>query len=170
MLVRRGIGGKPTDELVERVHQDFLPAYEESWLEGTHLYPGIRKMLEELHLEGLPLAVCSNKPHHYTVEIMTRMFNWVPWAKILGQQNTLPPKPDPTGALQIAERMKVSPPEVAFVGDSPVDFETGRAAGMQPVLVEWGFTPPDTLKETMAPLMPSVAALRAFLPVPRRDD
>ena len=170
MLVRRGIGGEPTDELVEQVHHDFLPAYEESWLEGTHLYPGIREMLEDLHREGLPLAVCSNKPHHYTVEIMTRMFDWVPWTMILGQQNTLPRKPDPSGALQIAERMEVSPPEIAFVGDSLVDFETGRAAGMQTVLVAWGFSPPDTLKEATALLMPSVAALHAFLQVPRQDD
>ena len=170
MLVRRGIGGTPTDELVEQVHQDFFTAYEETSLEGgTHLYPGIREMLEVLHQEGLPLAVCSNKPHHYTVEIMDRMFDWVPWAMILGQQESLPRKPDPTGALQIARQMELPPAKIAFVGDSVVDFETARAARMQAILVEWGFSPTAELRGTAAPLVASAAALRKFLRAPRPD-
>ena len=167
MLVQRGIGGTPTAELVEQVHRDFFTAYEETSQEGTHLYPGIREMLELLHHESLPLAICSNKPHHYTVEIVNRMFNWVPWAMILGQQKSLPRKPDPTGALQIARQMELPPAKIAFVGDSVVDFETARAARMQAILVEWGFSPTDELRRTTAPLVSSAAALRKFLQVPR---
>ncbi len=167
MLVRRGLGGAPSDELVEQVHRDFFTAYEETSVEGTHLYPGIREMLEALHQESLPLAVCSNKPHHYTVEIINRMFDWVPWAMILGQQDSLPRKPDPIGALQIAQRMELPPAEVAFVGDSMVDFETARAAGMQAILVEWGFSSTDELRGTTAPLVSSAAALRKCLRAPR---
>ena len=48
MLVQRGIEGVPTAGLVELVHRDFLAAYEETSLEGTHLYPGIRELLEDL--------------------------------------------------------------------------------------------------------------------------
>ena len=166
MLVRRGIGGEPPGELVENVHREFLSAYEESSLEGTCLYPGIREMLEELDSHGFTLGVCSNKPHQYTEQIMERMFSWVPWAMILGQQDSLPRKPDPSGALQIARRMKLPPSEIAFVGDSLVDFETGRAAGMKTVLVEWGFTPAAELRKTEAALVSCATELRRFLQAP----
>ena len=169
MLVRRGIGGDPPEALVDKVHEDFLSFYAEEHISGTNLYPGIRAMLETLHHAGMPLAVCSNKPHHYTEDIMSRMFSWVPWVKVLGQKESIPVKPDPAGALSIALAMRISAPEIAFVGDSLVDFETGRAAGMQPVLVEWGFNPAEKLTEATAPLVSSVTDLRKFLQAPPRE-
>jgi len=166
MLVRRGIGGDPPDTLVDKIHESFLSFYSESLISGTHLYPGVRTMLETLHLDGMPMAVCSNKPHQYTVAIMTQMFSWVPWIMVLGQKKSIPIKPDPSGALSIASAMQIPASEIAFVGDSPVDFETARAAGMNPVLVEWGFSPQEKLALTTAPLVSSTTALRKFLQAP----
>ena len=167
MLVYRGIGGEPVDSLVDEVHESFLSCYSESLISGTHLYPGIRKLLENLHLDEMPLAVCSNKPHRYTMEIMTRMFSWVPWTMILGQQKSVPIKPDPTGALSIARAMKIPASEIAFVGDSTVDFETAEAAGMHPVLVEWGFSAIEDLNRTAASIFSTTTDLRKFLRAPR---
>lgn len=169
MLVKRGIGGEPEDELVEEVHREFFPAYSETWRTGTHLYDGIRPLLEDLRAQGMPLAVCSNKPHRFTVEIMETMFDWIPWVMVLGQQEKFPRKPDSTGALMIAEKFGLAPAEIAFVGDSPVDFETGRAAEMQAVLVDWGFTPTEQLRARPAPLMSTPDDLRRFLLVLRPD-
>ncbi len=166
MLVRRGIGGDPPDTLVDKIHESFLSFYSESLISGTHLYPGVRTMLETLHLDGMPMAVCSNKPHQYTVAIMTQMFSWVPWIMVLGQKKSIPIKPDPAGALSIASAMQIPASEIAFVGDSTVDFETARAAGMNPVLVEWGFSPQEKLALTTAPLVSSTTALRKFLQAP----
>ena len=170
MLVRRGIGGAPSEALVEEVHEIFLSLYAESHITGTHLYPGIRSMLESLHRDGMPLAVCSNKPHRYTVDIISRMFSWVPWMQVLGQKESIPAKPAPTGALSIAHMMNIPPSEVAFVGDSLVDFETGKAAGMQPVLVGWGFTSAEKLKRANAPIVFSVSDLHKFLQAPHRES
>ena len=169
MLVQRGIGGNPPDALVDAVHRDFFPAYAECWPEGTCLYPGVRSMLDALHREGLPLGVCSNKPHRYTVEIMQALFDWVPWAMILGQQESLPRKPDPCTALRIASHMNQPPGEIAFIGDSLVDFETATAAGMQPVLVTWGFGRVEELRTATAHLAGSAPDLRKFLLAPHRD-
>tara|TARA_B100001093_G_C26755395_1_gene983151 strand:+ start:216 stop:866 length:651 start_codon:yes stop_codon:yes gene_type:complete len=166
MLVRRGIGGEPPDALVDKIHESFLSFYSESLISGTHLYPGVRTMLKDLHLDGMPMAVCSNKPHQYTVAIMTQMFSWVPWIMVLGQKKSIPIKPDPTGALSIASAMQIPASEIAFVGDSTVDFETARAAGMNPVLVEWGFSPLEKLALTTAPLVSSTTALRKCLQAP----
>ena len=101
------------------------------------------------------------------MEIMTRMFSWVPWTMILGQQKSVPIKPDPTGALSIARAMKIPASEIAFVGDSTVDFETAEAAGMHPVLVEWGFSAIEDLNRTAASIFSTTTDLRKFLQAPR---
>lgn len=168
MLVRRGIGGEPPETLVDKIHESFLSFYSKSLISGTHLYPGIRTMLESLHLDGMPMAVCSNKPHQYTVAIMTEMFSWIPWIMVLGQKTSVPIKPDPAGALSIARAMQIPTSDIAFVGDSTVDFETARAAGMHSVLVEWGFSSREKLARTSAPLVPTTKALRKFLQAPHR--
>ena len=94
------------------------------------------------------------------------MFSWVPWTRILGQKKSVPIKPDPAGALSIARAMNVPASEVAFVGDSTVDFETAQAAGMHPVLVEWGFTAIEDLNRTTASIVSTTTDLRKFLQGP----
>ena len=51
----------------------------------------------------------------------------------------MPRKPDPAGALEIADQLAVSPHEMAFLGDTAVDMNTARNAGMYAVGALWGF-------------------------------
>jgi phosphoglycolate phosphatase len=48
-------------------------------------------------------------------------------------------KPDPTGARQILSEFGLSAGETAMVGDSEVDVQTARNAGMASVIVNFGF-------------------------------
>jgi phosphoglycolate phosphatase len=58
----------------------------------------------------------------------------------------LPTKPDPTLALQLAERMNVKPNTIAIVGDMPVDIQTAKNGGMIPIGAAWGFSSREALK------------------------
>ena len=51
--------------LLPKILPDFQEHYSAHWQEGTHPYPGILELLEELHTAGIPMAVLSNKPHPY---------------------------------------------------------------------------------------------------------
>lgn len=167
-LAQRGLPGDPSEENVNQLQDAFFREYGETWLAGTALYPGIRELLLALHEESIPLAVCSNKPHRYTVEIVEKLFDFVPFVMVLGQQKSFPRKPDPTGAQMIAEKLALPPSEIAFVGDSTVDFDTAQAAGMQPLLVNWGFHATDQLQATEAPLVHCSAELRKYLLAPHQ--
>ena len=58
----------------------------------------------------------------------------------------LPPKPDPGGALMLADHLGVEPRNCIYLGDMAVDMETAAGAGMCPVGALWGFEPSaDTL-------------------------
>jgi phosphoglycolate phosphatase len=51
----------------------------------------------------------------------------------------LPKKPDPAGALQIAQRLGLDPAAFIYLGDTNTDMQTAVAAGMTPVGALWGF-------------------------------
>ena len=76
------------------------------------------------------------------------------------QYVSVPTKPNPTGALEVARAMQVTPAEVVFLGDSGVDMLTAVAAGMYPAGVLWGFREAEELLAAGAQvLLPDPAAV-----------
>jgi len=65
---------------------------------------------------------------------------------VIGQRDGVPPKPDPAGALEVAQRLNIVPPDFLYPGDSAVDMRTAIAAGMFPVGVLWGFRSAEELR------------------------
>ena len=142
-LARLAIPTDALDALANKVESAFKHFYAEMWRDGTSPYPGVIKLLEDCVTTGFPVAVLSNKPHDFTCEIVSALFPDIPFAEVRGQQDNSPKKPDPTSALAIAKRWKLSPEKIAYVGDSDVDLATAQNAGMQPVIVGWGYNTPE---------------------------
>lgn len=113
-------------------------------------YPGILSMLEEMHQKGMSLAVLTNKPHRQAVHVVEEIFGKDRFQIIQGQKEGVPRKPDPTAALQIAERFHATPEETVYIGDSEVDVATGMAAKMMTIGVSWGFRKRQVLEEAGA--------------------
>jgi phosphoglycolate phosphatase len=65
---------------------------------------------------------------------------------VLGALPGVPFKPDPAAALRIAADMGLPPAGFVFVGDTDIDMETARAAGMYPAGALWGFRDAANLK------------------------
>jgi phosphoglycolate phosphatase len=105
----------------------------------TRPYPGIPEMLDELAARNIPLAVLSNKPHASTLTIIAHYFPQTVFRAVFGARETVPIKPDPAGALEIAALLAVPPGEVLYLGDTNTDMQTATAAGMFPVGAAWGF-------------------------------
>ena len=128
--------------------------YASSWETGTVPYPGIIALLEEISKSQIPMAVLSNKPHLYTVEIVEKLFPPHLFNTVRGHQAQFPKKPDPTTALQIVHDWGLEPGEVAYVGDSTVDLATARAGDLIPLIFSWGYGTPQDF-----PLLDSVEDL-----------
>ena len=139
-LVRRALPENVrSPETIQAGVAAFFRAYEENWYHKSRPYPGIPELLKDLTGRGLRLSVLSNKPHRFTTKFVeTFLSDWT-FAAVLGQRDGVPRKPDPAGALEIADHLGFSPSEVLFLGDTPVDMETAAAAGMFPVGACWGF-------------------------------
>jgi len=146
VLVRRALPGGAGDEaLVDEIVQEYREAYGLAWRDHSRPYPGVPELLEGLKARGVRSAVLSNKSHPF-IEIMTRELLPFDFDAVLGALPGVPFKPDPSAALRIASDMGLPPAGFVFVGDTDIDMETARAAGMYPAGALWGFRDAANLK------------------------
>ena len=134
-----GLGGERTEEEIQKAMEIYCDAYAKHYIEKTCIYEGLPELLASLKAKGVHLAVYSNKMAEYVVKICEKLYGKDTFEVLMGPDG-ITPKPNPMGALIAAEKMGVSPADVAYVGDSVTDMKTGLAAGMHTVGVSWGFT------------------------------
>lgn len=139
MLVSRALSPGEAALHFESVLKSFAADYAISWQDGTVPYRGIPGLLADLKSRKIPLAVLSNKPHPFTVGIVEKLFPPNTFTAILGNREGMPHKPDPTGALEIAATLGVSPENCILIGDSTMDLDTAKNAGMKSIAVTWGY-------------------------------
>jgi phosphoglycolate phosphatase len=135
---------------VEALKQLFNQDYTGHWADKTRPYEGIAGLLDALSERGRPVAVLSNKPHAFTVEMVRHFLGSWSFAAVYGARDSHPRKPDPTAALEIGAAMGLAPAQVLYAGDTRTDMETARNAGMFAVGVLWGFRPRAELEESGA--------------------
>lgn len=141
---------KHDHDLIERLLPMMLEQYQKRWDRTTVPYEGINSMLSSLAGRNIPINILSNKPHEFTLLSVSKLLPDHDFDTVLGVREGHEPKPDPAGALEIAEKLSLSPSEIVFVGDSCTDMETAVNAGMYPVGVLWGFRDEKELKENGA--------------------
>ncbi len=131
---------------IAKVKRDFLLYYANHSTEYTRPYPGITKLLETLHNEGIKLAVASNKIDSATKYLIKRFFPHIEFSTVLGQREDFPIKPDPAIVYEIMKNADVDKAETLYVGDSGVDVDTALNAGVPLASVLWGFRPKEELQ------------------------
>jgi len=139
-----------SEETVDVMHAEFREEYSRNWNAKTKPYEGVPEMLDGLVDRGLKIAVLSNKPDDFTRKCVDELLPRWAFDAVLGHRDGIPPKPDPTGALQVARDLRVSPGRILFLGDSSIDMETALAAGMSPAGVLWGFRDREELERSGA--------------------
>ncbi|QEH38608.1 Phosphoglycolate phosphatase [Aquisphaera giovannonii] len=142
MLVERALPAEAVradPSLVPRCVEGFREAYGRGWDVASGPYPGIPELLDALVARGIPMAVLSNKPHPFTRRCVEELLPRWRFAAVLGDRPGFARKPDPGEALRIAADLGVEPGRVAYLGDSSIDMETARGAGMIALGAGWGF-------------------------------
>jgi phosphoglycolate phosphatase len=128
-------GQANVDELYAQMEEE----YSKNWRENTRPYPGIPELLDALIASGIKMSILSNKPQGSTEQMVSALLAQWHFEIVVGAQPSIPLKPDPAAALQIAKQMNISPLEFVYLGDSAIDMKTAIAAEMYPVGALWGF-------------------------------
>lgn len=137
---------RETDALIERAVKAMAETYAERWHEATRIYPGITDLVVRAKAAGLPQAVLSNKPDHFTQLMTAHYFPDKPFVHVRGQRPGTARKPDPAGALAIASDLGLPPARILYLGDTATDMQTAVSAGMFAVGACWGFRPREELR------------------------
>lgn len=122
----------------------FRSYYDAHLCDATKPYEGIVELLRQLDGAGVKCAVLSNKPD-FAVEKLCRRYFGNLLGICRGQQEGVPLKPDPAALFGIVSDYGFQKEDCLYVGDSDVDVETARRAGMDGVAVSWGFRPKEEL-------------------------
>ena len=139
MLVKRVIAAAAVDVSVDEALDRFLAVYDERLTSHTRPYDGVPRMLEEVTAAEVALARLTNKPREQTLKILeafdlARHFQWV-----VGGDGPWPRKPAPDALRFLMEQAAAGPGGTILIGDSRVDLQTSRNAGVRVCLARYGF-------------------------------
>ena len=125
---------------------EFYRAYYDAHAQiKTGPYPGIPELLNQLSREGVRLAVVSNKPDEAVRALTERYFPGV-FPVAIGNRDGWATKPAPDSVYEAMCLLGARRESTVYVGDSDVDVDTARNAGLDSVIVTWGFRDEDFLR------------------------
>ena len=137
-LIRCCIPEGSPDALYSDVLAWYRPWYDAHCLIKTRPYDGILPLMKDLRSQGIRLAIISNKPDSAVQELAEAFFPGL-LDVVVGESPAVRRKPAPDTVLAAAEKMGIPVSGCVYVGDTEVDLETARNAGMACVAVTWGF-------------------------------
>jgi phosphoglycolate phosphatase len=138
LLVRRALAAAALDSESPGALPRFLQLYDERLLAHTTLYDGVAGALDALAPHA-QLSVLTNKPTHATERILAGLGLRERFRDVLGGDTPFGRKPDPAGLCELIARAGAAPATTWLVGDSKVDLETARRAGVRVCLARYGF-------------------------------
>jgi len=146
VLIQRALGGEAVEEsLIRKGLEFFLSYYRAHKLDHTTVYAGIPEALAAIQGSSngsqRKMAVLSNKPVIPSRAIVDSLGLGQFFSQVYGGNSFATKKPDPEGARKLLEEYGVQPHKAAIVGDSHVDVDTGRNAGLVTIGVTYGFAP-----------------------------
>lgn len=131
-------------EKAKEVLDFFKGYYAKNCNHKTRPYDGILTLLEYLKNQGYQLAIVSNKFDTAVKELNQLYFsNFIQVA--IGQREGVRKKPFPDTVMIALEELGGSAEEAIYIGDSEVDVETAKNAGLRLLSVDWGFRTRDEL-------------------------
>jgi phosphoglycolate phosphatase len=156
-LVERALAAAGLDPLEPEALPRFRRIYDRRLLDSTRPYEGMADLLASASRRA-PLALLSNKPEAPTRRLLSafglaRHFSWV-----IGGDSGFERKPDPAGLDYLMTVGGATRASTLFVGDSAVDAETARRAGVQFCLVDFGFGKLPATLELESDAVPALCA------------
>ena len=143
-LVDRSVPPYCGDALREQVLAFYRTWYNSHCLIKTAPYSGILPLMDALKERGLRLAIISNKPDSAVQDLSAAFFPGLLDLSV-GESPAVRRKPAPDTVLTATSRMGLAIDQCVYVGDSEVDLQTSRNAGMDCISVTWGFRDEDQL-------------------------
>lgn len=162
LLIERAVPENTPLTLTDRVFDDFRTDYAEHCVDHTLPYDGIPELLRALRASGARTAVISNKADSAVQELIAHYFPGL-FDAVVGERPGVRRKPAPDAVLEVLRTLSAAPAGAVYIGDSEVDVESARNAGLPCIAVDWGFRSREILLQHGAQTIASSPAELQFL-------
>lgn len=149
MMAARAVPAGTDEKTVDSVFRCFKAYYADHLNVRTRPYEGICALMEKLKAAGAHIGISSNK-FDAGANMLARTHFGSLVDITVGESDIVPKKPDPAGADLIRAHFGTSREKTVYVGDSGVDVETAKNAGLAFIGVSWGFRTSAQLAEAGA--------------------
>ncbi|HET7274109.1 MAG TPA: HAD-IA family hydrolase [Longimicrobiaceae bacterium] len=133
--IRRFARSLEESDAMLKTYRDYQAIHHDSLLRP---FEGVVELVQELLRREVPIAIVTSKHRPGTVKGLDLCGLGDCFVEIVTPEDVTNPKPHPEPVLHALERLKVAPADAVFVGDSPHDIASGRAAGTLTAAALWG--------------------------------
>ena len=151
-LIERATPAGSSAEEKEKILASFKAHYKEHCADKTKPYDGILELLCTLREKGCRTAVVSNKGDFAVQELNQQYFAGLMDCAI-GEKAGVKKKPAPDSVNEVLKELQIDRQDAVYIGDSEVDIETAKNAGMDCIIVSWGFREREFLKQQGAEMI-----------------
>lgn len=141
-LIEKGwkVAGAPAPDAatLDKLTERWFQIYEADIARTSRPYPGVEATLEALNDHGLKLGIVTNKADRPTGKLLKALGFEKYFGAVVGGDVPFR-KPDPRHVRVGLAALGSTPAETAFVGDSPNDAYSARAAGLPFIAVPYGY-------------------------------
>ena len=137
-LIAHTVPAGTPKELTDKVLAAYAPYYDAHCDILTGPYDGIVPLMQKLRERGVKLAVISNKQDTAVKPLAEKYFPGLLEIAV-GESAEVRRKPNPDAVLAALRHIGVERGDAIYVGDTEVDLQTARNAGMECASVDWGF-------------------------------
>lgn len=138
-LMERSVG-QAEKELFDGALEAFKRYYGAHCEDNTKPYEGIVELLSTLKAKGIRTAVVSNKADFAVKKLAKGYFDGLlEYAVGENEEAGIRKKPAPDSLLAVMQSMGAGTDSTVYIGDSEVDIQTAKNAGVDCISVTWGF-------------------------------
>ena len=145
-LIAHTVPAGTPKELTDKVLAAYARYYDAHCDILTGPYDGIVPLMQKLRERGVKLAVISNKQDTAVKPLAEKYFPGLLEIAV-GESAEVRRKPNPDAVLAALCHIGVEREDAIYVGDTEVDLQTARNAGMECASVDWGFRTREQLVE-----------------------
>jgi HAD superfamily hydrolase (TIGR01509 family) len=134
------------DSTIKAIEKDVFKAYVGFCRKSCQLLPNVENTLKVLKAKQVKLGLLTTTPRR-PMKVAARRLAIGNYFDIMLAKDDTKSKPDPDGLEQIVTEFGIRKDECLYVGDSPIDVLTGKAAGVRTIAVTTGVATMEQLKE-----------------------
>lgn len=145
VVLRRCLADR-ADALIAQALPIFIQRYHERCCVDSRLYPGVIEVLSHYARAGKRMTIATQKVEAITRSIMSTLGIASYFDVLIGSESVTHRKPHPEAILKTLERTSTLPNRAVIIGDTPIDIQAGKAAGVFTVGVDYGYGTPEEIE------------------------